>query len=166
MLTCLWAKIKLVSSRLVFKQELMYIWNGFKVLNHRPDLVQPLMKLVENSLHKLRQTKGKWFNLCVFSTNTVKLLSKLTPDSYGRVSAFSFRVDVIYILVSPRLNWTVRNVKVPVLGPCTTERFDFIEVIWRIKTPESNVKSATKPKALKGYEAKARSLVRQFQNMF
>ncbi|XP_020607165.1 tetratricopeptide repeat protein 39B-like [Orbicella faveolata] len=39
--------------------ELMYIWNGFKVLSHRPDLVQPLMKLVENSLHKLKQTKDE-----------------------------------------------------------------------------------------------------------
>ena len=42
-----------------FYQELLYIWNGFKVLNRRPDLVLPLMKLVESSLHKVRQTKGK-----------------------------------------------------------------------------------------------------------
>jgi len=59
------AKIKLVSSPFNLNQELVYIWNGFKVLRHRPDLVQPLMKLVENSLHKLKQTKGKWFNLFV-----------------------------------------------------------------------------------------------------
>ncbi|XP_078354114.1 tetratricopeptide repeat protein 39B-like [Oculina patagonica] len=39
--------------------ELIYIWNGFKVLNHRPDLAQSLMKLVENSLHKLKQTKDE-----------------------------------------------------------------------------------------------------------
>jgi len=37
--------------------ELIYVWNGFKVLSNRPDLVQPLMKLVEDSLHKLKQTK-------------------------------------------------------------------------------------------------------------
>nr|XP_058942050.1 tetratricopeptide repeat protein 39B-like isoform X1 [Pocillopora verrucosa] len=37
--------------------ELLFIWNGFKVLAHRPDLVPPLMKLVESSLHKLKQTK-------------------------------------------------------------------------------------------------------------
>ena len=61
--------------RLILKQELMYIWNGFKVLNHRPDLVQPLMKLVENSLHKLKQTKGKWF------TRFVVLLHKLLPPN-------------------------------------------------------------------------------------
>ena len=43
----------------IYHQELLFIWNGFKVLAHRPDLVPPLMKLVESSLHKLKQTKGK-----------------------------------------------------------------------------------------------------------
>lgn len=38
--------------------ELIYIWNGFKVLNHRSDLVEPLIELVEISLHKLKQTKA------------------------------------------------------------------------------------------------------------
>lgn len=59
--TCMAVKLKFLPfpSRLyILKQELMYIWNGFKVLSHRPDLVQPLMKQVENSLHKLKQTKG------------------------------------------------------------------------------------------------------------
>ncbi|KAJ7383869.1 Tetratricopeptide repeat protein 39B [Desmophyllum pertusum] len=42
--------------------EMMYVWNGFKVLNHRPDLVTPLMKLVETSLHKLKQTKDENIN--------------------------------------------------------------------------------------------------------
>lgn len=44
---------------LICYQELMYIWNGFKVLNCRPDLVETLITLVEDSLHKLKQTKGK-----------------------------------------------------------------------------------------------------------
>lgn len=41
-------------------QELIYIWNGFKVLNNRPDLVRPLTELVERSLHQLKLTKGKF----------------------------------------------------------------------------------------------------------
>ena len=43
----------------MFHQELIYLWNGFKVLGHRPDLVEPLMNLVENSLHKLHEAKGE-----------------------------------------------------------------------------------------------------------
>ena len=43
----------------IYHLEFPFLWNGFKVLAHRPDLVSPLMKLVENSLHKLKQTKGK-----------------------------------------------------------------------------------------------------------
>ena len=43
----------------MFHQELIYLWNGFKVLGHRPDLVEPLMNLVDNSLHKLHQAKGE-----------------------------------------------------------------------------------------------------------
>lgn len=43
----------------IFHQELIYIWNGFKVLGHRPDLVEPLMNLVDNSLHKLHKAKGE-----------------------------------------------------------------------------------------------------------
>ncbi|CAH3028126.1 unnamed protein product, partial [Porites evermanni] len=40
--------------------ELIYLWNGFKVLSHRPDLVEPLMNLVENSLHKLHKEKDDY----------------------------------------------------------------------------------------------------------
>lgn len=48
----------------MFHQELIYLWNGFKVLGHRPDLVEPLMNLVENSLHKLHKAKGEdYFNV-------------------------------------------------------------------------------------------------------
>ena len=54
-----WFIIKLYF--LISLQELIYVWNGFKVLNQRPDLVELLMNLVEYSLHKIKQTKGKCF---------------------------------------------------------------------------------------------------------
>lgn len=39
--------------------ELVYIWNGFKVLNNRPDLVKPIKELVEHSLRQLKLTKDQ-----------------------------------------------------------------------------------------------------------
>ena len=43
----------------IYHRELLFTWNGSKVLAHRPDLVPPLMKLMESSLNKQKQTKGK-----------------------------------------------------------------------------------------------------------
>ena len=40
-------------------QELILLWNGFKVLHRRPDLVEPMLKLVQTSLVELEATKGK-----------------------------------------------------------------------------------------------------------
>ncbi|CAH3115626.1 unnamed protein product, partial [Pocillopora meandrina] len=39
--------------------ELILLWNGFKVLHRRPDLVEPMLKLVQTSLVELEETKGK-----------------------------------------------------------------------------------------------------------
>ncbi|XP_022785210.1 tetratricopeptide repeat protein 39A-like [Stylophora pistillata] len=39
--------------------ELILLWNGFKVLHRRPDLVRPMLKLVQTSLVELEETKGK-----------------------------------------------------------------------------------------------------------
>ena len=41
------------------RQELILVWNGFKVLHRRPDLVEPMLKLVQTSLAELEETKGK-----------------------------------------------------------------------------------------------------------
>lgn len=50
-------------SNLIFSfwchQELILLWNGFKVLHRRPDLVEPMLKLVQTSLVELEATKGK-----------------------------------------------------------------------------------------------------------
>lgn len=39
--------------------ELILLWNGFKVLHRRPDLVESMLKLVQTSLVELEETKGK-----------------------------------------------------------------------------------------------------------
>lgn len=39
--------------------ELILVWNGFKVLHRRPDLVEPMLKLVQISLAELERTKDK-----------------------------------------------------------------------------------------------------------
>lgn len=39
--------------------ELILLWNGFKVLHRRPDLVEPMLKLVQTSLVELEETKDE-----------------------------------------------------------------------------------------------------------
>ena len=43
------------------------VWNGFKVLHRRPDLVEPMLKLVQTSLAEVEETKG---NLEPFTRQT------------------------------------------------------------------------------------------------
>lgn len=39
--------------------ELLYLWNGFKVLGKQGDLVRPLLALVERHVRDLAREKGK-----------------------------------------------------------------------------------------------------------
>ncbi|XP_015755640.1 PREDICTED: tetratricopeptide repeat protein 39B-like [Acropora digitifera] len=48
-----WSKVRL---------ELILLWNGFKVLHHRPDLVQPMLNLVQTSLAELETSRGENVN--------------------------------------------------------------------------------------------------------
>lgn len=42
--------------------ELILLWNGFNVLHHRPDLVQPMLNLVQTSLAELETSRGENVN--------------------------------------------------------------------------------------------------------
>ncbi len=47
-------------------QELILLWNGFKVLHRRPDLVELMLKLVQTLLVELEETKGEFTKIKPF----------------------------------------------------------------------------------------------------
>lgn len=38
--------------------ELLYLWNGFKILGKQPDLVKPLLLLVQKTMKELENDRG------------------------------------------------------------------------------------------------------------
>lgn len=58
--------------------ELLYLWNGFKVLGKQMDLVQPLLSLIQSNIKYLGMEKGSHPTIHSFLAFSSSLLSVLS----------------------------------------------------------------------------------------
>lgn len=54
----IWASFALTSHSLL-KQEMMYVWNGFKVVGKRPELTENILSTLEKAEEQLQNNPGE-----------------------------------------------------------------------------------------------------------